>query len=392
MFRNSTLCAFVAVMLVTIGALSAYAQEPGTISDQNGFDPIIDEVLDQIEQGLDPQAAQGGSSSDIPAVTVGEDVPAGPESPDDVVEIPEIELEETVLPDPGIPEEGIDAREEGTESDIPLETETFHLEYVSAEDVLGRIETVLTNKIGQAHFDKKAGAVVVTDTPVVIGKIKELIRALDHVDRDVLIKAKILQIVLNDEHPQGVDWEAIVFDFQKKPFTGFEGKATDALSLGTISQEDYDILLDALDTVGVIRTVFEGDIKTENGTEADVRVLPDLSEDMQQSRDIRIRLVPDIKKGLAVEVSLWLELDGKSFAEEGGNQKGITVRAKDGATIIIGSLFEDVMVPSMWKIPLLGDLPLLGFVFRNEGEQLHKAEVITFLTVKTAEKRNGAEK
>ena len=37
---------------------------------------------------------------------------------------------------------------------------------------------------------------------------------------------------------------------------------------------------------------------------------------------------------------------------------------------------------SAWKIPLLGDLPLLGFVFRNRGEELRKMEVITFLTFK----------
>jgi len=63
-----------------------------------------------------------------------------------------------------------------------------------------------------------------------------------------------------------------------------------------------------------------------------------------------------------------------------------TLQVEDGATIVIGNLFNEVMVESAWKIPLLGDLPLLGFVFRNQGEVPRKSEIVTFLTVKVVEK------
>jgi type II secretory pathway component GspD/PulD (secretin) len=62
------------------------------------------------------------------------------------------------------------------------------------------------------------------------------------------------------------------------------------------------------------------------------------------------------------------------------------IQVQEGSTIVIGSLFDEVLVESAWKVPLLGDLPLLGFVFRNQGEELRTAEIITFLTITTIEK------
>ena len=59
------------------------------------------------------------------------------------------------------------------------------------------------------------------------------------------------------------------------------------------------------------------------------------------------------------------------------------IRVDAGDTVIVGHLFKKVMVESTWKIPLLGDLPLLGFVFRNQGQKQRQSEVITFLTIKT---------
>ena len=81
------------------------------------------------------------------------------------------------------------------------------------------------------------------------------IEELDKPAKEVLLDVKILQIILNDENRQGVDWEAIVSDYQSFPFTGFEGKGAGILSVGTVSEEDYVVLLDALDTVGMLNTV-----------------------------------------------------------------------------------------------------------------------------------------
>ena len=63
-------------------------------------------------------------------------------------------------------------------------------------------------------------------------------------------------------------------------------------------------------------------------------------------------------------------------------EKEALIPMKDQATIVIGGLFKEVTVTSEWKIPLLGDLPLLRYAFRTQGESRQKTEVITFITPK----------
>jgi Flp pilus assembly secretin CpaC len=54
---------------------------------------------------------------------------------------------------------------------------------------------------------------------------------------------------------------------------------------------------------------------------------------------------------------------------------------KDGETIVIGGLFRDVVVTSRKQIPLLGDLPLIGALFRSTSDSTTRQEVIILLTV-----------
>jgi len=58
------------------------------------------------------------------------------------------------------------------------------------------------------------------------------------------------------------------------------------------------------------------------------------------------------------------------------------VRVKDGDTLVIGGLIRDEDIKQMSKIPLLGDIPLLGYLFRNESRTHRRSEVMVFLTIR----------
>jgi type II secretory pathway component GspD/PulD (secretin) len=57
------------------------------------------------------------------------------------------------------------------------------------------------------------------------------------------------------------------------------------------------------------------------------------------------------------------------------------VIVKDGETIVIGGLFRDVVVASRGQVPLLGDLPVIGALFRGTSDTMEREEVIILLTV-----------
>jgi len=57
-----------------------------------------------------------------------------------------------------------------------------------------------------------------------------------------------------------------------------------------------------------------------------------------------------------------------------------TVRLKDGETIILGGLIQESEAKNLNKIPILGDIPLLGRLFSNRSTSLVKSELIIFIT------------
>ena len=73
-------------------------------------------------------------------------------------------------------------------------------------------------------------------------------------------------------------------------------------------------------------------------------------------------------------------LKANDIPDEFSTELATNVMVKDGQTIVIGGLFRDVVVTSRSQIPLLGDLPLIGGLFRGTNDSTTRQEVIVLLT------------
>jgi type IV pilus assembly protein PilQ len=58
------------------------------------------------------------------------------------------------------------------------------------------------------------------------------------------------------------------------------------------------------------------------------------------------------------------------------------VLVEDGGTVMIGGIFESVEQDDTYKVPLLGDIPGLGFLFKNQRRSQTKQELLVFITPK----------
>ena len=91
---------------------------------------------------------------------------------------------------------------------------------------------------------------------------------------EITLEANAVQIILNDEHRSGVDWGAIVSDFHtallKKENDPAWNDKKYRLSFGTVSQDDYAVLLDALDTVGQMSQFPQPPVKVTLGAPASI--------------------------------------------------------------------------------------------------------------------------
>lgn len=284
--------------------------------------------------------------------------------------------------------------------DVPIDNLTIELKYKEPGEIAEAVKPLLSENKGAIKVDREKKTITITDTRTKLNEIKTRVEELDQAAKKIVFETRILQIILNDEHTRGVDWEAIVSDYKSLDFLGLknfiEGKHG-MISLGTVSSEDYKVLLEALATVGDISTLDdmnhttsreEAVIISVNGLDAiDMSEQKSNLETKDQEEDLRFYLKPltYIKDQLEVHIKPVVF----SLAEKTTN-----IIVKDGATIVIGGLFKNVTVNTERRIPLISDIPLirdmpfeeipfLGFAFRNQKRSMRKTEIIVFVTAKT---------
>ena len=203
---------------------------------------------------------------------------------------------------------------------------------------------------------------------------------------EITLEANAVQIILNDEHRSGVDWGAIVSDFHtvllKKANDPLWNDKKYRLSFGTVSQDDYAVLLDALDTVGQMSQFPQAPIKVIAGTPANINfekqnIHADLSLVRLKSGDLSLRVAPQMAIA-ATEL-----FDGQKIPASVMLQAETKVLVANNTTIVIGGLIKEEEITRTHKFPLLGDIPIVGLVFRSQGRLMQKTETVIFLTVRS---------
>lgn len=297
--------------------------------------------------------------------------------------------------------------------DMPIQTEVFSLSYATAEEVSNKIIEILTAGIGKMKFDARSNRLIVSDTERKIEEIRQIVKAFDEKDKQVNIEAKIIQVTLDDNHRMGIDWQAIVENYNNVDLTGdFDVLgSTDKrgkLSIGTISEDNYSVVLEALDTVGITDLLSSPHIATVNNKEAKILVGstepyvttttttpssgPTTTAETVNFIEVGVKLyvTPVIHEDNFISLKIKPEVssvvrslqtsNNNTIPVVGTTQAETTVNVKDGVTIVIGGLMEEKKTRTTNKIPLLGDIPVIRHAFSNESDRVVKSEIVVFLT------------
>ncbi|GHB77956.1 type II secretion system protein GspD [Psychrosphaera saromensis] len=99
---------------------------------------------------------------------------------------------------------------------------------------------------------------------------------------------------------------------------------------------------------------------------------------------IKLSVTPQINEGSAVQLLIEQEvssISGATGVDLGINKRSIktTVLAEDGATIVIGGLIDEDVQESVSKVPLLGDIPYLGHLFKSTSTTKRKRNLMVFI-------------
>jgi type II secretory pathway component GspD/PulD (secretin) len=288
-----------------------------------------------------------------------------------------------------------------------LDTEVFILHFANAEQ-LEKTFSKLVSGEGKVGVDNRLNSIVITDTAASLKRIRRAIDKLDIQSRQVMIEALIVNVKLTDQLKLGVDWTKLgtaqSYLSQGLSITGSAnpfGKVT----VSTTSNEwNIQGLMDFVETnkdvrilanpkvlvlnnhTATIKTVKEipykelsqtsggGNIGTTAFKEAGVtlEVTPQITEDGY--------IVMAIKPEQSAQIDTFILADNSQVPVIESRKADTTLRVKDGQTIIIGGLRERQPSIQESKVPVLGNVPIVGALFRKVNNELIESELGIFIT------------
>jgi len=283
---------------------------------------------------------------------------------------------------------------------------------------------------GKIAINKVAGTIMVTDQKAKVDRIATYLKQIKRtLHRQVDLEAQIFEVVLNDEYHFGVDWQNVMLELGEwaastgGPMTGIQSSrlivdnpiggntpGRPALSLA-ITKDESRIVIDALKQMGNLEVVSQPRIRTLNNQAAMIKVGTDKpffrkntivttsNGGTQTQTDVEVRTITigtilsltpqisedgwitmDISPVITRLVSTASGPDESTAPEVDIKQASSLVRIPEGATVVIGGLIQNERYKTTRKVPVLGDVPVLGYPFRGVYDDTRKTELVIFIT------------
>ncbi len=257
----------------------------------------------------------------------------------------------------------------------------------------------------RVYINPEVNALVLYGTPAEYERVKNLLATLDVELKQVSVEAKILAIDKAATKNFGIDW---IWSSTNRHFSANVENMTNSSdytsiqfgrSFSSISDWNFAAKINALVTNGKAKILSRPNVTTIQGREAVINVgssvpVPKISstntatttEFEYRDAGIILRYTPRINSDGTITAKLHTEVSTPQYVADMGAYRfntrsaETTVTVRDGEPMVIGGLIGAEEEKSVSKIPFLGDLPILGALFRNHRKSKSESELIIFLT------------
>lgn len=294
-------------------------------------------------------------------------------------------------------------------------------------------------------INKSTGMIMVTDYPNNLNRIATYLEAIEGSShRLVTIRAKILEVILSDEHKEGINWKVIeglprsinlAWGLTNRAgTTGYPGGTGGYLSTDSTSGMTIDTpgvfkikpfggilaigaggteialsdIMQAISEYGDVKVLSSPTISTLNNQKAIIRVgnqdvffitgavaTQTTVTQIIQPMTIDVGIILDVTPQIAEDGTIIMNIhpsitektgekvtpDGKTtFPLLSVRETDTTVRVKEGQTIIIAGLMQEKNEESYIGVPGLQSIPLLGNLFRYKAQKKRNSELVIMIT------------
>ena len=309
----------------------------------------------------------------------------------------------------------------------PLRTESFQINYHRAGEIFeflrSREQTVLSQR-GSVVFDERSNKLFVTDVASRLDEIRHLVTEIDVAPRQVLIEARVVEANKDFARDLGVrmrfgDTRASTGEsnlsrsgrlrpgrFENGQLTGvgvssgiLPQSSSLALNLSLFNSAATRFLsleLAALETDNRGRVVSSPRVLTANQVEATIEQGTEIPYRKETSSGatsvefkkavlllrVRPQITPDGRIQLQVQVNKDRPLFIGDFTEPAIDTKNVQteVLVENGGTVVIGGIYEEEESTNVSRVPVLGEVPVLGGLFRNTQNISERKELLVFIT------------
>lgn len=243
--------------------------------------------------------------------------------------------------------------------------------------------------------NKDVNALILFGTATEYQRAKLLLQSLDIPLKQISIEAKVLSVDKSAIKDLGITW-----DWNLSDGYSFINRSSSA----NYSKWGYATKLNALVSNGKAKILSRPNITTVQGNEAKIEIgskVPVATTTTTNSTitnsynyidaGIILKCEPQVNHDNSVKVKVYVEVSTPNYVSEVGaysfNTRSATtiVTLKNGEPMIIGGLIGKDEENSISKIPFLGDLPILGSLFRNRHKNKSESELMIFLTANVIE-------
>jgi len=316
---------------------------------------------------------------------------------------------------------------ESNDATDPTNTSGSWINTRTATDFWQEIEAALFTIISidpgaTVVINRQSGVIVVRAKPMQLREVEDFIDITQkQIGRQVILEAKIIEIILDDSHQDGVNWHSVVRDFSKVAplLTGVAPLGvgfSDIFTIG-ISSGDFAAYIQLMETQGKTNILSSPRVSTLNNQKAIIKVgkdeyfITDVSSDTIATGSSTI-VNPDITwtpffSGIALDVTPQIndqdditlhihpsvtrvESQTKRFiinGEEGSlpmalntvRESDSIIKAKNGQIVVIGGLMQEITKEDKNGIAGLASLPYIGNLFRINTGEIRKSELIILL-------------